>query len=186
MLHVDGAVTDLEPLLGLDVDVFKSDVEDWRLGKADDDPGPVAVGGLYILDADVVEVGGEPGDGSGGDFAFGHDLGVVLADENGGADILHEDVLEAEVGDVGAAVAVGFDADALVGAFEADVFRMHALYASGDFAADGETVAGFELAVGDGDVGGWGVGTGGVDGAGFDGDVVVADGGEVVVDGDVG
>lgn len=176
----------MHALFGLDVDVFEDDILDGGFGEADDDAGPAAVDGFNVFDGDVVEVGGEALDGFGGDFTFGQGLWVVLADEDGGFDVFHGDVLEDDVGDVGSAVAVGLDAYALVGAFEVDAFRADVLCASGDFGADGEAVAVEKFAIGDGDVFAGGVGAGGVDHAGLDGDVVVADVGVDVVDDDVG
>ncbi len=132
-----------------------------------------------------MEEGCQARDGCGCDFALGERLGVVGADEDGGVYVLHGDVFEGDVVDLVAAVAVGLDADALVGAFEVDALGVDIVRAAGDLAADGEAVAVHELAVGDGDVFAGLIGAGRVDDAALDGDVVVAYVGEDVIDDDV-
>ncbi len=93
--------------------------------------------------------------------------------------------LKHDVADVGATVAVGLDADGLIGSFEGDALDADVLYAAGDFAADGDAVAVLEGAVGDGDVLAGIVGAGRVGLAALDGDIVVAGVGVDMVDDDV-
>jgi hypothetical protein len=75
---------------------------------------------------------------------------VIFGDA--GADILHVDVLEEDAAHIMAAVAVGLDADALVGAFEMDALGLDVLGAARRFTADGQAVAVEEDTVGHGDV----------------------------------
>ena len=76
--------------------------------------------------------------------------------------------------DVVAAVAIGLDADAVVGALEMNALGDDVLRAAGNLAADREAVAVQECAIGDRDVAAGIVRPRGVDGAGLDGDIVVA------------
>ena len=73
---------------------------------------------------------------------------------------LHGDVFEADVVDLISTIAVGLDADGLVGAFEVDALGVDVVGAARDLGSDGETVAVHELAVGDGDVVAWIIGAG--------------------------
>src|SRR5208337_5396088 len=111
---------------------------------------------------------------------------VVFADDDRVLYVFHIDVAEDQIADVVAAVAVGLDADAIVRALKMDALGDDVVRAAGDFAADGEAVAMQEGAVGDGDVAGRIIAARGVDGAGFDGDVVVAHVGVEMIDAHVG
>ena len=164
----------------------EGDTGDGGFGEADDGSSGLATGGGDVLNRDVVEVGGEPGDGSCGYLAGGKDLRVVLTDDDGIFNVLHIHVAEGDVADIGSAVAVGFDADAVVGTIEVDAFGEDVLSSAGDFTAYGDAVAVEEGAVGDGDVAAGLVGAGRIGGTGLDGDVVVAYVHEDVADGDVG
>lgn len=173
-------------MLGADVNIAEDHAGDGGFGEAVDGSGGGDASGGQVFDQDVVEVRGEAGDGCGGYIAGRSDFGVVLADDEGVLDVLHVDVAEDEVADVVAAVAVGFNADTVVGLVEVDALGGDVLGAADDFTTDGEAVAVEEGAVGDGDVAGGRVGAGGVGFAGLDGDVVVAYVGEDMVDLDVG
>lgn len=185
VLARDIRVADGHAVLGADVDVAQDDAGDGGFGEADDGSGGLAAGGRHILNRDVVEVGGEAGDGGRGHFACGEDLGVVLADDESVFDVLHLDVAEGDVADIGTAVAVGFDPNAIVGAGEMNALDEDVLRPAGDFAADGDAVAMQEGAIGDGDVAAGCIGAGRVGGAGLDRDVIVANVGVEVIDVDV-
>src|SRR5580704_15548128 len=79
-------------------------------------------------------------------------LRVVFRNQDAGPDILHVDVLEKEAADIMAAVAIGLDADSLVGPLEMDAFGPDVLRAARQLAADGQAMAVQEDAVGDGDI----------------------------------
>src|ERR1019366_2380079 len=134
--HFDRCIANLETLLGLYVDVLQHDINHRRLGQADDDAGPVAIDRLHVLDPDVVEVRRQTLHRLSRYRTLGHHLRVVLADQDRRTNVVHGDVLEAEVRDIVSAVAIGLDANPLVGSLEADALRMNALHAAGDFAAD--------------------------------------------------
>jgi hypothetical protein len=136
VVECDLGVTDLHGFRGTDGDVAQGEGKHGGFRQTDDDPGPVAPGGLQVLDQDVVEMGRQARDGCGGDGTIRHGFGVVLADEDGGADAFHRDVFEGKQADVGATVSIGLDADAVVGAVEVDAFDGHALHTAGYLAAD--------------------------------------------------
>ena len=186
ILRGDVGVANGQTTVGAEVDVAEGDTGDGSLRETDDGSGGLATGGRDVLNRDVVEVRGEAGDGGRGYLSGGEDLGVVLADDESVFDVLHVDVAEGDVADVGSAVAVGFDANAVVGSVEVNALSEDVLRSSGDFAADRDAVAVEEGAIGDGDVAAGFVGAGRIGGTGLDGDVVVADVHEDVADGDVG
>src|SRR6185437_13413567 len=153
VVHLYVRIANLKSLGGLDVDVLQLNVGNVRLRQADDDTGPWAVDALHILNADVVEVRGEALHGGGSDRAVRHGLRVVLADEDGGFHPVHFNVLEGDIGNVVATVAIGLDADALVRPLEMDALGMDVLRAAGDLTPDGKTMAVVERAVRNRDVG---------------------------------
>lgn len=164
---------------------MQEDSGDGGFGEADDGSGGLAAGGRDVLNRDVVEVGGEAGDRRRRYVAGGEDPGVVLADDQSVFDVLHIDVAEDDVTDIGTAVAVGFDANTVVGAVEVNSLDEDVLRTSGDLAADRDAVAVLEGAIKDGDVAAGGIGAGRIRGSGLDGNVVVAYIHEDVADGDV-
>ncbi len=111
--------------------------------------------------------------------------GIVLANHERIFHVLHVDIAEDDVEDFVAAVAIGLDANAVVGAVEVDALGEDVARASGEFAADGESVAMEKGAVGDGDVTAGIVTAGRVDGARFYGDIVVAGVGIEMIDVDI-
>src|ERR1017187_4383305 len=87
--------------------------------------------------------------------------------------VLHRDVRIVDILDRAAAAATGFDAQAVVGVFEAAVFYDYVMHTTDGCAANGHAVAVQKIAVGDGDV--FATEFPALDFcAGFDGNVVVA------------
>ncbi len=160
---------------------------DRRFRQADDGAGHLCTGGGEILERDVVKVRCEARDRRGCDhFARRRqNVRIVLADHERILHILHVDVAEDKIADVVAAIAIGFYANAVVGAVKVNALGDNVVRAAGNLAADGEAVAMQEGAIGDGDVAGWIVAAGRVDGAGLDGDVVVARVGVKMIDADI-
>jgi hypothetical protein len=119
----DFGVADGQTTLRAERDVAENDSDNGSFGQADDRTGGSAIGGCHVLEGDVVEVGGEAGDRRWGHVSGGENLRVVLADDDGVLDLLHVDVAEGDGADIGAAVAVGFDAKAVIGAVEVNACR---------------------------------------------------------------
>jgi len=86
---------------------------------------------------ETVKEGRQTPDGLGPVVDEGLYIRVIFGDPDAGVDILHVDVLEEEAAHIMAAVAVGVDADAVVGAFEVDALSPDGLGAGRQFAADG-------------------------------------------------
>src|ERR1039457_2940371 len=94
--------------------------------------------------------------------------------------IADADVFVDYVAHQAAAGGIGFDADTVIGAIDGKVGDQDRARTAIGLAADGHAVAGIEMVVRDGHVGG------GPGGAGLDGNLVVAGVDEAVGDGDVG
>src|SRR5580658_5768072 len=114
------------------------------------------------------------------------DFGVELADDQGIFYVDHIDIPDEDRTYIVAAVTVGFDANAIVGALEMNAFGADVMGSACDLAADGETVPVQESAIGDGNVAAGLVATGGVGRSRFDGDIVITNVGEDVVDANMG
>ena len=112
-------------------------------------------------------------------------FGIVLADYQGVLHVLHLDVAEEEVANIVAAVAIGLYADAIVRALEMNALSADILYASGDLAADGETVPVQKGAVGNGNVAARIVGSRRGDRPRLDGNIVVSHVGIDMIDDDM-
>ncbi len=188
-LHVlsrHGRIADGQPRFAAEIDVLKNDIGDRRFRQADDGAGHGGAGCSDIFDHDVVEVRREARDRRGRHGSFGRqNARIILADDERVLHVFHVDVAEDEIADVVAAVAIGLDANAVVGAVEVNALGEDVARAAGDLAADGEAVAVEEGAIGNGDVAAGFVAAGRVDGAGLDGDVVVADIGIEMIDANV-
>src|SRR5271163_4873125 len=83
------------------------------------------------------------------------DLGIKLADQDRGSDVLHRNVSEHEVSDIVIApIPVRFDPYPLVGALEGDAFGPDILDPSRDLTADGQAMPMQKCAVRDDDIAG--------------------------------
>src|SRR6185437_1767179 len=93
---------------------------------------------LEVLDADVVEKRRQPGDWLGRIVTLRRHPGIEFRDQDSGLHPRHGDVPERDVADITATVAIGLDADALVGVLETDALGMDVLCPARDLAADGK------------------------------------------------
>jgi len=138
---------------------------------------------MSVLQNDIVKVGREPRDGLRRNISRGRqNARVVFADHNRVLYVPHIDVPKNQIADVVAAVAVGLDADAVVRALKMDALGDDVVSAAGDLTSNRKAVAVQERAIGDGDVAGRIIAARGVDGAGLDGDIVVASIGIEMID----
>src|SRR6185312_13288802 len=99
------------------------------------------------------------------------DARIIFRDQDRGLHAFHRDVLEEQMTHVMAAIAVGLDADALIGALELDAFGADILGAARQLAADREAMTVQEDAIGNGDVAAGRVRARRIDLAGLDGDI---------------
>ncbi len=179
-------VADGQSFFAAEIDIRQDNVGDGRFRQADNRAGHGSASCGDVLEHDVVEVRREARDGRGLHGAFGRqDAGIVFADHKRVFHILHINVAEDEVRDIVAAVAIGLDANAVIGAIEVNALGENVARATGDLAADGKAMAVHEGAIGDDNVAAGIIAAGGVDGAGFDGDVVVTGVGVEMVDADI-
>ena len=174
------------PFSPLRLTFCQNNICDRRFRQADDRASHRSACCGDVLKHDVVEVRREARDWRGLHGAVRRqDAGIVLADHERVLHVLHVDVAEDEVRDIVAAIAISLDANAVVGAVEVNALGENVARAAGDLAADGEAMAVHEGAIGDGDVAAGIVAAGRVDGAGFDGDIVVARVGIEMIDADI-
>src|SRR5580692_4467372 len=78
--------------------------------------------------------------------------GVHGVQHYGVGHVFHTDVLVRDVFNQPAAAAIGFDADAVVGAFQAEAGDLDMIHSPGRTAADRHAVTGIEMVIGDGDM----------------------------------